>query len=72
MSKNSYSTKRIERFVDDLISQGCTVRPSKSGWMIYFPDGVTSMPMHTSISDSRALMRIKRVVVNAGLEWRGI
>lgn len=72
MAKNSYSTRRIERFVMAMERQGCRVKKTNNGWRILFPDGKTTMSAHTSISDQNAVRAMRAQVRRANLEWPGI
>jgi hypothetical protein len=63
-------TKRNRIIITDLEKQGCTVRETASGgWMVYFPDGKTSMPIHNTDSDQRAEKNTRSRVLRAGLTW---
>lgn len=72
MASNTFSVSRMSRFVDALVEQGCRVREGRKGWVVYCPDGETTLHVHKSISDSKAVERLKMQVRRAKLEWPGI
>lgn len=72
MPKATYSTSKMEKLAKALEDQGCRVRVTKSGWFVYFPDGVSTMNIHKTISDTKAVMAMRATVTRAGLEWPGI
>lgn len=71
-SKGSLSTSRMKQLVKDLEKQGCHSRRTKNGWIIYFPNGVDRMGIHTSQSDMKSVMAMRAKVKRAGLEWPGM
>ncbi len=62
------SSKRIKIVITDLEKQGARVRETRSGFMVFFPDG-SSMTMHGTESDHRAEKNTRSRVLRAGLTW---
>lgn len=61
--------KDIPHIVKSLERQGCGVKSTKAGYMIYFPDGQSSYTVHKSNhSDHRALANIRAAIKRHGLE----
>jgi hypothetical protein len=63
------SSKRMRVVLSSLEEQGCNVQPTRSGWMIRFPDGVESMTLHRTESDWRSEKNTRSRVIRAGLIW---
>ncbi len=63
--------RKQELLVQDLASQDCTVKRTKKGWFIGFPDG-SSMALHTTDSDHRALKNTRARIRRAGLDSKFI
>lgn len=61
--------KRTKIILASLEEQGARICESKKGWLIFFPDGVSSMTMHKTNSDHRAETNMRARVKRAGLTW---
>ncbi len=64
------SQPHMENLRKGLEEQGCTSRRTRGGYMIYCPDGRTTIGFHISKhSDVRVMRNLKAEVRRAGLIW---
>lgn len=60
----------VERAVRHLEAQGAAVRKTRKGYQVRFADGST-LTLHLSLSDNRALRNARATALRAGLTWPG-
>jgi len=65
---SALSAKELDKVLDDLESQGCSIKRVKKGYMIFFPNG-DSTCFHATPSDYRAIMNMRSRVIRANLTW---
>lgn len=65
---NHMSYKKLHKLVKDLEEQGCRVRPTAVGYVLYFPNGA-STAIHKTPSDYRAMRNMRAFVRRQGLSW---
>jgi hypothetical protein len=64
------SQPHMESLAQGLIAQGCRYRRTRGGYMLYCPDGKTTIAFHVSKhSDVRVMRNLKAEVRRAGLQW---
>lgn len=63
------SLKRHKIILSSLESQGCRIKETTKGWLIFFPDGESTMGLHKTDSDHRAEANNRARVLRAGLTW---
>lgn len=61
--------KELRTVVDGLVKQGCEVRDNNGTIVIYLPDGVSRITLHTTSSDRMARMAARADVRRGGLHW---
>jgi 5-enolpyruvylshikimate-3-phosphate synthase len=61
-------SKILRIVIADMEKQGAKVKETKMGFMVRFPDG-SSMTVHKTESDHRALKNTRARVLRAGLTW---
>jgi len=61
------STRELTKVAEDLEAQGCRIRRTKSGYMVYPPNGVRAFAFHLTPSDENAERQLGRDIRNAGL-----
>lgn len=62
------ASKFIKILVTSLENEGCTVRQTKKGYLIQFPNG-ESTTFHKTLSDHRALLNIRAYIRRNGCSW---
>lgn len=62
------SHRQMQVLLADLERQGTTIRQTKQGYLLKFPDGSTAT-FHRSPSDHRAIKNMRSRVRHAGLTW---
>ena len=63
--------KQFVEIVNSLEEQGCIVKPTKNGWRVLCPDGVTTLGIHRGGSDMRGLNNLQASIRRAGLTYPG-
>lgn len=64
----SLPLKQLKIVMMGLEKQGCSIRDTKSGYMILLPEG-GSVTFHKSTSDHRAVLNMRSRIKRAGLDW---
>jgi hypothetical protein len=64
----SLPMKQMKVLLLKLEKQGCTVKPTKAGYLILMPNGDT-VTFHRTPSDHRATKNMRARILRAGLEW---
>lgn len=62
------SHRQMSILLTDLERQGATIRQTKQGYLLKFPDGTTTT-FHRSPSDHRAIKNMRSRVLRAGMTW---
>lgn len=65
------SKAQLQAILRDLERQGCRLRESKKGTVVYFTNGRDSYTVHYTTSDWRAMRNFRAAVRRAGLVWPG-
>lgn len=63
--------KRLRAIIMGFERQGARIKETKSGYVIYPPDGGQPFAMHGTESDVRAERNTKARAARAGLKWPG-
>jgi hypothetical protein len=58
----------MKAIVKGLAQQGCVIKDTAKGWMVYCPNG-EMVSMHKTPSDHRALRNARSRIKRAGLTW---
>jgi 5-enolpyruvylshikimate-3-phosphate synthase len=62
------ASKVLRIVITGLEKQGAKVKETKKGFMVMFPDG-SSLTVHNTESDHRALANTRGRVLRAGFTW---
>ena len=60
--------RRVTDVLHSLEKQGCTLKPTKSGYMVHFPNGQMTV-VHLTSSDHRAELNFRSYVLRNGCTW---
>lgn len=66
----AWGSKRLRVIIASLESQGCKIKETTKGYIVFFPDEAkSSMVLHHTDSDHRAEMNTRSRVLRANLSW---